>query len=186
MSRERFLEVMTEAVISLPQDLKAVMRVVEDADVDDESRVATAGSLLHVLSAGNAIPGVRGILQHVGDIVLIQLVLEKVSERSPEAFGQHVEDSPEFFAELSSQLEASRGFLGERISVLEKVAEGLSKQQYQGHSAERCVNDVEMLNWLYGAVHEAIVEKFDYEEDDVARELRNVDRILSSLESRMK
>ena len=186
MSRERFLEVMTEAVISLPQDLKAVMRVVEDADVDDESRVATAGSLLHVLSAGNAIPGVRGILQHVGDIVLIRLVLEKVSKQSPEAFGEHVEDWPELFGNLESHLDAARGFLGERIAVLEKAADALPKQQHQGYSAERCVSDAETMNWLYGAVHEAIVEKFDYEEDDVARELRNVDRILSSLESRMK
>ena len=34
MSRERFVERMGEAVVSLPYDLKAMLRVVEDAEVE--------------------------------------------------------------------------------------------------------------------------------------------------------
>lgn len=177
---------MGDAVLALPQDLKAVLRVVEDADVDDQSRIATAGAILHVLSAGNAIPGVRGILQHVGDVLLIRMVLEQVATRSPEAYGTHREDAPELFELLDEQLEVARSYLGEGMKVLEKVVEGLPKQQHEGHSAERCVTDLETTNWLYDAVNEAIVEQFEYDEDDVARDMKGIDRILGNLELRLK
>jgi len=177
---------MGDAVLALPQDLKSVMRIVEDANVDDESRIATAGAILHVLSAGNAIPGVRGILQHVGDVLIIRMVLEQLASRSPDAFAAHRDDAPELYDPLADQLTAARTFLGERMQVLEKVVEGLPKAQHEGHSAERCATDLETTNWLYDAVHEAIVEQFEYEEDEVAREMKAVDRILGNLELRLK
>ena len=39
--------------------------------------------------------------------------------------------------------------------------------------------------WLYDAVHEAIVTGLELDEEDVARETRNVDRILPHLQSRV-
>lgn len=173
-------------MLALPQDLKAVLRIVEDANVDDPSRIATAGAILHVLSAGNAIPGVRGILQHVGDVLLMRMVLEQVAERCPDAYAQHHEDAPELYDLVEEQLAAARAFLGDRMKVLEKVVEALPKQQHEGHTAERCVADLETTNWLYDAVHEAIVEQFEYDEDEVAREMKGIDRILGHLELRLK
>ena len=40
-----------------------------------ESRFA--GALLHVISEGAAVPGVRGTLQHVGSVMLMRLVFEQ-------------------------------------------------------------------------------------------------------------
>ena len=90
MSRERFVELMTPALTRFSQDLKSVLRIVEDPEMDDESRVAAAGALLHVISASAAIPGVRGVLLHLGDVMLIWLVLDGVRQRSPNAFRIHL------------------------------------------------------------------------------------------------
>jgi len=94
MSRERFIELMTPALTRFGQDLKSVLRIVEDPEFDDESRVAAAGSLLHVISSSGAIPGVRGVLRHLGDVMVMRLVLDRVRERSPKAFDKHLAQSP--------------------------------------------------------------------------------------------
>ncbi len=185
MPRERFIELMTPPLTRFSQDLKSVLRIVEDPDVDDVSRVTAAGSLMHVMSSSGAIPGVRGVLRHLGDVLVIRLVLVGVRERSPEAFQKHSEQSPEMFDPLSEELDAMRDYLGERVSVLEKAVEKFPALNHQGHRAASCVEDTESATWLYDTVHEALVDEIDFDDDDVVRELKQVDRILAPLASRV-
>jgi hypothetical protein len=185
MSRERFVELMTPALTRFSQDLKSVLRIVEDPEIDDESRVAAAGALLHVISSSGAIPGVRGVLRHLEDVLLIRLVLNGVRERSPDAFQKHLQESPEMLEPVSDELDAMRAYLDDRVSVLEKVAEKFPTLNHQGHQATACVEDTESSTWLYDAVHEALIDEIDFDEEDVERELKQVDRILAPLSSRV-
>ena len=157
MSKEKFIEQMSEAVLQLPQDLKSILRMVEDAEIDDQSRATLAGTLLHVVSAGNAIPGVRGILQHVGEALLLRLAIEHAEKTSPDAIARHREDTPELMSTLSEELATARAYLGDGVQVLEKTIEGASKIQYKGHAAEQCVYSTDASNWLYDTVNEAIL-----------------------------
>ena len=141
MSRERFIELMTPALNRFGQDLKSVLRIVEDPDIDDASRVAAAGSLMHVISSSGAIPGVRGVLRYLGDVLVVRLVLRDCRERSPEAFQKHVEQSPEMLESLSDELEVMNAYLGDRVTVLEKAAEKFPTLNHQGHQAAACVED---------------------------------------------
>lgn len=186
MSRERFVELMTPALARFGQDLKSVLRIVEDPDMDDESRVAAAGALLHVISSGGAIPGVRGVLRHLGDVLSIRLVLEDVRGRSPDAFEKHRQESPEMFEPLTDELDATRAYLDDRVSVLEEVVKKFPKLNHQGHQAAACIEDAESSTWLYDAVHEALIDEIDFDEEDVIRELRQVERILAPLSSRVR
>lgn len=185
MSRERFVELMVPALTRFTQDLKSVLRIVEDPDVDDESRVAAAGALLHVISSSGAIPGVRGVLRHLGDVLLMRLVLSDVRKRSPEAFEKHLQESPEMLEPLSDELDATRAYLGDRVIVLERVAEKFPTLSHQGHQAAGCIEDAESSTWLYDAVNEALIDEIEFEDEDVVRELKQVDRILAPLASRV-
>ena len=185
MSRERFIELMTPALTRFSQDLKSVLRIVEDPDVDDESRVAAAGSLMHVISSSGAIPGVRGVLRHLGDVLVIRIVLDGVRERSPNAFEKHKAEAPEMLGPLAEELDAMREYLGDRATVLEKTVEKLATLNHQGHQPAACVEDTESATWLYDAVHEALIDDIDFDEEDVERELKQVDRILAPLASRV-
>ena len=185
MSRERFVELMTPALTRFSQDLKSVLRIVEDPEVDDESRAAAAGALLHVIFSSGVIPGVRGVLRHLGDVLLIRLMLNDVRERSPDAFEKHAQELPEMLEPLSDELDAMRAYLDDRVSVLEKAAENFPKSNHQGHQASACVEDAESSTWLYDAVHEALIDEIDFDEEDVVRELKQVDRILAPLASRV-
>ena len=186
MSRERFVELMSPALSRFSQDLKSVLRIVEDPEVDDESRVAASGALLHVISSSGVIPGVRGVLRHLEDVLLIRLVLNDVRERSPDAFEKHLQESPEMLEPLSDELDAMRAYLDDRVSVLEKAAEKFPKLNHQGHQATACIEDTESSTWLYDAVHEALIDEIDFDDEDVARELKQVDRILAPLSSRVR
>jgi hypothetical protein len=185
MSRERFIELMTPALARFSQDVKSVLRIVEDPDFDDQSRVAAAGSLLHVISSTGVIPGVRGVLRHLGDVMVMRLVLDRVRERSPDAFAKHLAESPEMLEPLTDELDAMREYLGDRVSVLEKAVEKFPSLNHQGHQAAACVEDPDLSTWLYDAVHEALIAEIDFDDEDVVRELKQVDRILAPLASRV-
>ena len=185
MSRERFIELMTPPLNRFSQDLKSVLRIVEDPEIDDESRVDAAGCLIHVISSSGAIPGVRGVLRHLGDVLIMRLMLSRVRERSPDAFDKHAAESPEMLEPLSDELAAMQDYLGPRVSVLEKTVEKLSTFNHQGHQAAACVEDTESATWLYDAVQEALIDQIDFDDEDVARELKQVDRILTPLASRV-
>jgi hypothetical protein len=185
MSRERFIELMTPALTRFSQDLKSVLRIVEDPEIDDESRVAAAGSLMHVISSSGAIPGVRGVLRHLGDVLVMRIVLDGVRKRSPEAFQKHLQESPEMLGPLSDELEAMHEYLGDRMTVLEKAVEKFPTLSHQGHQAAACAEDTDSSTWLYDAVHEALIDEIDFDDEDVVRELKQVDSILAPLGSRV-
>lgn len=187
MSRERFVELMTPALTRFSHDLKSVLRIVEDPEVDEESRVAAAGSLMHVVfSSSGAIPGVRGVLRHLGDVLVVRIVLDGMRTRSPDAFEKHLAASPEMLEPLSDELDAMREYLGDRASVLDKAVEKFPTLSHQGHQAAACVEDPESATWLYDAVHEALIDEIDFDDEDVVRELKQVDRILEPLASRVR
>lgn len=181
MSRDRFEAVVCDAIVSLPQDMKAVLRIVEDPEVSDEGRVIAAGALMHVLCAANAIPGQRGILGYVDDVLVLRLALERIEKDNPEAIARHREESPELFAELDEQLAITREYLGDLVAVLEHAVDGVSKLSHQGHSASECASE---STWLYEAVQEALVDELDFDEDEVARECKQLDRILPHLKTK--
>jgi uncharacterized membrane protein YkvA (DUF1232 family) len=182
---DRFAEMVAGAILSLPQDLKAVLRIVEDPEIDDEGRVAAAGAIVHVLSSANAIPGMRGILAYVDDVLVLRLILERLEKTNAEAMERHREDSPELLEPLEEQLEVARGYLGNLMTVLDQAAAKVHELKHEGYTARQCVSDEEAGKWLYDAVHEAIVEKLELDEDDVVRETKHVDQILPHLKSRV-
>lgn len=184
MSLERFVESVSTAIVSLPQDLKAVLRVVDEPDLDDASRVSAAGALMHVLSSFNAIPGTRGIVAYVDDVLVLRLALERIAKQNPEVVASHKEQAPELWdGEL---LETARGYLGDIMKLIESAVDGLPKLSHQGHAPGECVKDVDGSNWLYDAVHAAIVEKFEFDEEAVVREVRGVEKVLAPLRSKHK
>ena len=111
--------------------------------------------------------------------------VERVRESSPKAFAKHLAHSPEMLAPLSDELDAIPEYLGDRVSVLEKAVEKFPTLNHQGHQATACVEDPEAATWLYDAVHEALISEIDFDDEDVVRELKQVDSILAPLASRI-
>jgi uncharacterized membrane protein YkvA (DUF1232 family) len=183
-ARDRFIEVMREAILSLAYDMKAFMRLVEDPDLDEQSRVEAAGALLHLLSAQNAIPGLRGLLAYIDDVIVLRLVLERVHSRSPDAVERHRDESSQLLDAWQDQLVAIREYIGaELMPVLERAADGVSRIAHEGHTAEMCAAETDSMNWLYDEIQEKAL-RLDVAEDDVMRALKQVDQILPPLRAK--
>lgn len=185
METQAFKDVMEDAILSLPPDLKATLRIVEDPDLDDELRTLAAGALIHVLAASNAIPGMRGILAYVDDVIVLRLVLERLVKAAPEKMAHHLADEPEMFELLGEQMEVVRAYLGELLTVLDKAVDQLPDLTHEGHSARDCARDPDATTWLYDAVHAALVDELELDEDEVARALKTVETIRRPLEMRL-
>jgi hypothetical protein len=89
------------------------------------------------------------------------------------------------FAPLSDELDAMRAYLGNRVTVFEQVAKKFPTLNQQGHEAAHCIADPEASTWLYDAVHEALIDEIDFDEEDVIRELKQVDQIMAPLAARV-
>jgi uncharacterized membrane protein YkvA (DUF1232 family) len=181
MSQAKFVEWVTDGIVMLPQYLKSVLRVLDDPDIEDNDRVLIAGALLHCIAGQNAIPGVTGMLGMVDDVLVLRLTLERLRKTSVEPMVKHFAEE-HLFAALDDELASAREFLGELIMVLDKAVDGLPKITHQGHSAKECAED---SDWLYDAVQESLVEQFEFDEDDVARETKHMSKILQPLKSRV-
>ena len=185
MVKEKFEALMGDVICALPQDVKAFLRIFEDPDLEDEQRLWTAGALLHLLSGQNAIPGMRGVLAYVDDVIVLRLVLERLEAAAPEVMARHLAESPELLEPLGEDLAIVRDYLGELTAVLERACDQLGQLTHQGRSARDCATDPEAATWLYDAVQEALLDQLDFDEDDVIREVRGVSRVKTSLQQRV-
>lgn len=185
MTIDRFSAALRDGMLSLPQDCKAMLRLAEDPDLDDESRVLACGALLHVLSGTNAIPGTKGTLAFADDVIVLRLVVQRIAAASPDVVRSHAESDPEIFDAMSAQREAVEAHLGELMAVLERAVDLLPKLQYEGHDAAGCAHDEESITWLYDSVHEAIIERLELPEEAVTRAVKGAGDIATYLKQRL-
>ncbi|HEX7481397.1 MAG TPA: hypothetical protein VF331_26575 [Polyangiales bacterium] len=175
---------MRGAILSLPQSLKAALRVAEDQDIPDEGRALVAGAVVHWLSRTNTIPGVRGgALAYVDDVLVLLLAIERLTKLAPEAITRLQADSPELFETLAADLARARAYLGPGMTVLEQALPRVVKLKHLGRTAEQCVRDEAAATMLYEEVHAKLIE-LDLEPDVVARELRDLDQLVDELRKR--
>lgn len=181
MARERFVALIKGAIVGLPQNLKAALRVAEDQDIPDDGRALVAGAVVHWLSRSNTIPGVRGgALAYVDDVLVLLLALERLVKMAPDAIPRLRADAPELFDTLDADLALARSYLGPGMLVLEQALERVVKLKHMGRTALQCVKDESAATMLYEEVHAALID-FDLEPDTVGRELKDLDQLVDEL-----
>jgi uncharacterized membrane protein YkvA (DUF1232 family) len=184
MSRAQFIDFVKSAILSLPQHLKGVLRLVDDPNIPDEGRIVAAGAVLHWLSGSNTIPGVRGgILSYVDDVLVLRLAYARIETIAPEVMTRYKQDSPELFGKLTEEVALIRSYLGKGIGVLDKAVERIPQLKHHGRNAAQCVADEEGTTMLYDEVQAALVD-FDFEEEAVGRALKQLDPVLDGLRQR--
>jgi uncharacterized membrane protein YkvA (DUF1232 family) len=185
MSRDSFVLLVREALLTMPQILKAILRMVEDSEMPDQGRKLAAGALVHWLSATKTIPGVAGILGYVDDVLLIGLVLSKVESLAPEITGRYLADLPEPFVPLTKAVDVIRDYLGPVAAVLEKAVGEVTKLKHKGRTVEQYIHDDQATNRLYQDVQSALIE-LDMEESEINAALKGIDSIFESLKRRVQ
>ncbi|MFI5307359.1 MAG: hypothetical protein ACHQ53_08415 [Polyangiales bacterium] len=184
MSREQFIGFVKGAILTLPQQLKGTLRLVDDPNIPDEGRAVAAGAILHWLSGSNTIPGVRGgLLSYVDDVLVLRLAYARIETIAPEAMARHRADSPELFGSLTEDVALLRDYLGNGVAVLDKAVERIAQTKHHGRTAAQCIADEDAGTMLYDEVQSALVD-LDIEEEAVSRALKQLDPVLEGLRQR--
>jgi hypothetical protein len=184
MSVEQFNDVLRAAILSLPQHLKATLRLLDDPNIPDEGRMIAAGAVLHWLSGSNTIPGMRaGLSSLADDLIVLLFAYERIDGIAPEAMAKHRADSPELFDGLTADVALIRSYLGKGVSVFDKAVEKIPQLKHLGRNAAQCIADEESSTVLHEQVHAALVE-LDLEEDEVNRALKQLGPVFEGLRQR--
>lgn len=181
MSAEQINDFVAAAIISLPQRLKATLRLVDDPNIPDEGRLIAAGAVLHWLSGSNTIPGMRpGIISYVDDVIVLHFAFARIEGIAPEAMAQHRVDSPELFGPLQEEVALLRAYFGSGAALFDKAIDRIGVLKHHGRNAAQCIADEEAATMLYDEVHAALVD-LDLEEEAVHRALKQLGPVLEGL-----
>ena len=127
----RFLETLSQGLISLPFDLKVLLEAVSDPDLDHGVREAAAAAVVHIINPkdGNVDPPVR----HVEDVVLLRLALVKIVAEGGADGVVFRERFSENYAKLDEELATFRAVLGDTVDWLDSrwsaLLEGRLRQE---------------------------------------------------------
>ena len=186
MSRnEEFISFMSRAVSELGQDVKILFEMLDDPDFSDDERLRVAGALLYLLAPGDLVPDTYGLLGHTDDSLVFRMTMARCLTQSPARKAHYGARYPEVFEPLDGDLEVCAAFLGELYEWLQQWLLQLGKQEYKGKRAEVFLDDLEEGSWLYDEVNEALLD-LEFDEDDLNRELRRIDRILPVMREKME
>ncbi len=184
--KQEFVEFMCRSISEIPQDVKILFEMLDDAELSESARTQTAGALLYLLAPGDLIPDTFGLLGHADDSLVFRMIMAANVRGAPQERAEHYRGRyPEVFDTLDEDLATAVGFLGEMYPWMEQWLDKLDKVEFKGKRAPAIIADVEEGTWLYDEVNEALLD-VDFDEDDLRRELRRVDRILPVMREKME
>jgi hypothetical protein len=144
----RFLETISRTLVSLPFDLKILLEAVADSDLEHDTRVLAAATVVHVITPkeGNVDPPVR----FAEDVVLLRLALVKIAAEGGEGAPAFKERFAEDYGRLDAELELFRQVFGEDVVAwLDSRWATLAKGVYAKKKIPVFVDDEEVGTFLY-------------------------------------
>jgi uncharacterized membrane protein YkvA (DUF1232 family) len=161
-----------------------MFELLDDTNFSDGTRLRAAGALLYLLAPGDLIPDTFGLLGHADDSLVLRITMDRILRQEPERAEYYRTRYPEVFDTLEADLAVAAGFLGEVYEWLGQYLEKLETIEFKGKKPQVFIDDVDASSWLYGEVSEALLD-IEFDEDELGRELRKVDRILTVMKEKM-
>jgi hypothetical protein len=143
-----FLETISRTLVSLPFDLKILLEAVADSDLEHDTRVLAAGTVVHVITPkeGNVDPPMR----FSEDVVQLRLALVKIAAEGGEGAPAFKERFAEDYSRLDADLELFRQVFGKDIvDWLDSRWAAFAKGVYAKKKVPMFVDDEEVGTFLY-------------------------------------
>lgn len=182
--KDEFSGFLFRSIVELPQDVKIMFEMLDDTNFSDSTRLRAAGALLYLLAPGDLIPDTFGLLGHADDSLVLRMTMDLILRLEPERAEVYRTRFPEVFDTLEADLAAASRFLGDAYTWFVQYLEKLGAIEFKGKKAQVFIDDVDASSWLYGEVSEALLD-LEIDEDELNRELRKVDRILTVMKEKM-
>ncbi|MBI2893964.1 MAG: DUF1232 domain-containing protein [Deltaproteobacteria bacterium] len=176
-----FQSFLARAIPAIPADLKVLLRILQDEDLDDGPRLEAAGAILYTLSAGDLVPDSIGVLGYVDDALVCRIALARAGEAAP----RYRERYPKLYETLATDLASAREFLGDDIfDFVGRAAVARTDNDYKGKKARDFLTDPEASGWLADEAS-AEIAKLVFRKPDIERELKKVDTLVPRLKQKL-
>lgn len=143
----KFLETLSQGLVSLPFDLKVLLEAVSDSDLEHGAREVAAAAVVHIINPkdGNVDPPAR----HAEDVVLLRLALAKIVADGGQDAAAFRERFSENYSNLDEELNTFRSALGDLVDWLDSRWGILLKAVYAKKKVSQFVDDEEVGTFLY-------------------------------------
>jgi hypothetical protein len=143
-----FLETMSQALVSLPFDLKVLLEAVADPDLERAVRELAAATVVHVITPKDG--NVEAPLRFAEDVVQLRLALAHVAAEGGEGAPAFKERFAEDYARIDADLNVFRQTLGaDIVAWLDSRWGSLLKAVYAKKKIPMFVDDEEVGTFLY-------------------------------------
>jgi hypothetical protein len=142
------LETLARTLVSLPFDLKVLLEVVSDPDLEHEVREIAAAAVVYIIAAreGNVEP----ILRYGEDAIMLRLAAKRVVEHGGESAPLFRERFAEEFSRFSDELAVFETACGKAmLDWLDSRWPALRKVAYARKKISMFVDDQEVGTFLY-------------------------------------
>jgi len=142
------LETLARTLVSLPFDLKVLLEVVSDPDLEHEVREIAAAAVVYIIAAreGNVEP----ILRYGEDAIMLRLAAKRVVENGGESAPAFRARFAEEFGRFSSELSVFERACGQAlVTWFDSRWTTLRKAAYARKKISQFVDDQEVGTFLY-------------------------------------
>ncbi len=143
-----FLETISRTLVSLPFDLKILLEAVADSDLEHDTRVLAAGTVVHVITPKEG--NVEAPVRFAEDVVQLRLALVKIAAEGGEGAPAFKERFAEDYSRLDEDLELFRQVFGKDVvDWLDSRWAAFAKGVYAKKKIPMFVDDEEVGTFLY-------------------------------------
>ena len=174
----RFLETLSQGLISLPFDVKVLMEAVSDLDLEHAAREIAAAATVHIITSkdGNVDPPAR----HAEDVILLRLALVKIVADGGADAAAFRDRFSENYSRLDDELAQYREALGDLVDWLDGRWATLQKAVYAKKKIAMFVDDEEVGTFLYDEVSK-FATNYPISEKSLAGRLKQAQPIVDHL-----
>ncbi|TEU21771.1 MAG: DUF1232 domain-containing protein [Anaerolineales bacterium] len=151
---ETFFEMLVCWLVSLPTDIKILIEMIGDDELDMKARSLAVGTIVYVLAPIDLIPDKIPVLGYVDDVVILHIAVVLVVQIDPNRGRYYREKYPQTFETLDQQIELLRGTLGALYSWLTALVENLVKRRFRGQAAEDVIGSEKLQEDMFDAAME--------------------------------
>ena len=159
----KFVELVRNWLVSLPQDVKIAFDAMDDENLPRPVREIAAGVVAYVVSPNDPIQDRNDVVvSYADDALLLRMALTKAlgKEEDEEAFRDRF---PELFEGLDEHLALCSSIMGDLMTWLESKLPSLPTMDYKGKKVAKYLDDTEAREQLYD---DSLVFRTDYPVDE--------------------
>ncbi len=183
-TERRFVEIISEWLISLPHDLKILFEAKDDENLDRSARELAVGTILYVISPNDLVADRHdNFTSYCDDAILVRMVLAQVVSDNDEDTEFFKSRFPDFFDDLEEELAICKNAMGELYEWLESKIPTLPKMEHKGKKVRDYITNDEDGETLFD---EGLAFRTEYpvEEETLADKLKKASTVLEVIKRR--